>query len=182
MPTAGIGRRAPSGQTRQPAGRSVRFDWVMVVLGGWLLGGLYVDGWAHNHLSTTLESFFTPWHAAFYSGFLAVAGVTAGALLANRARGASWVRALPPGGGPGATQGVGAGIFAASGVGDLLWHLLFGIEVRTEALLSPTHGGLTMGVGLLLVALGSHRNRQMAARLFPFDQERSEPDEGAERL
>jgi hypothetical protein len=146
-PTASIGRRAPSGTTRPPVGRSVRFDWVMVALGGWLLGGLYVDGWAHHHLATTLESFFTPWHAAFYSGFMAVAGVTAGALLANRARGAPWANALPPGYG---LSGVGAAIFAASGVGDLLWHRLFGIEVRMEALLSPTHVGLTLGVGLLV--------------------------------
>jgi len=35
-----------------------------------------VDGWAHNHLATTLERVFTPWHAAFSSGFMAVAGVT----------------------------------------------------------------------------------------------------------
>ena len=112
-----------------------------------VVGGLYLDGWAHNHLSTTLESFLTPWHAAFYSGFMAVAGVTAGALLANRARGAPWASALPPGYG---LSRVGAGIFAASGVGDLIWHLLFGIEARMEALLSPTHVGLTLGVGLLV--------------------------------
>jgi hypothetical protein len=58
-PTAAIGRRAPSAMTRPPVGRSVRFDWVMVALGGWLLGGLYVDGWAHHHLATTLERFLT---------------------------------------------------------------------------------------------------------------------------
>jgi hypothetical protein len=145
--TASIGLRTPSGTTQTPVGRSVRFDWAMVVLGGWLLGGLYVDGWAHNHLSTTLESFFTPWHAAFYSGFLAVASLTAGALLSNHARGAPWGRALPPGYG---LSLVGAGVFAASGVGDLIWHLLFGIEVGMEALLSPTHVGLTLGVGLLV--------------------------------
>jgi hypothetical protein len=94
-------------------GRSVSFDWVIVVLGGWLLGGLYVDGWAHHHLATTLESFFTPWHAAFYAGFMAVAGVTAGVLLANRARGAPWARAAarpwPVGGGRGALRGQRSG-------------------------------------------------------------------------
>jgi hypothetical protein len=145
--TASSGLRTPSGTTRPPVGRRVSFDWVMVVLGGWWLGGLYLDGWAHNHLSTTLESFFTPWHAAFYSGFVAVASATAVALLSNHARGTPWGRALPPGYG---LSRVGAGIFAASGVGDLIWHLLFGIEARMEALLSPTHVGLTLGVGLLV--------------------------------
>ena len=65
--TASSELRTPSGTTRPPVGRRVSLDWVMVVLGGWWLGGLYLDGWAHNHLSTTLESFLTPWHAAFYS-------------------------------------------------------------------------------------------------------------------
>jgi hypothetical protein len=37
--TAVIGRRTPSGTTRPLVGRSVSFDWVMLVLGGWLLGG-----------------------------------------------------------------------------------------------------------------------------------------------
>jgi hypothetical protein len=138
---------APSRATLPPVGHGAGFDWAMIVTGGWLLGGLYVDGWAHNHLATTLESFFTPWHGAFYAGFLAVAGVTAAALLYNRSRGVPWGRALPPGYG---LSLVGAGLFAASGVGDLLWHLLFGIEVRMEALLSPTHLGLILGVALLV--------------------------------
>jgi len=61
----------------------------------------------------------------------------------HHARGAPWGRALPPGYG---LSLAGAGVFAASGVGDLLWHLLFGIEARMEALLSPTHVGLTLGL------------------------------------
>jgi Tol biopolymer transport system component len=28
---------------------SVRFDWVVAGLSAWLLGGLYLDGWAHSH-------------------------------------------------------------------------------------------------------------------------------------
>jgi hypothetical protein len=119
----------------------------MLVTSGWLLGGLYLDGWAHNHLATTLESFWTPWHGAFYAGFLAVAGLTAGVLIYNHARGTPWRRALPPGYG---LSLLGAGIFAVSGVGDLIWHVLFGIEVRMEALLSPTHLDLILGVGLLV--------------------------------
>jgi hypothetical protein len=75
-----FGNQVEAGQVRQTRVGGFEDGWT-VIWGG------YVDGWAHNHLATTLESFFTPWHAAFYSGFMAVAGVTAGALLANRARG-----------------------------------------------------------------------------------------------
>ena len=39
---------------------SLRFDWLMALLGVWLIGGLYLDGWAHNH-NPDLETFFTPW-------------------------------------------------------------------------------------------------------------------------
>jgi hypothetical protein len=45
------------------------YDWAVVALSVWFLGGLVLDGWAHNHIPE-LESFFTPWHAVFYSRFL----------------------------------------------------------------------------------------------------------------
>ena len=48
------------------------------LLTAWLVGGLFLDGWAHAHGKVD-QSFFTPWHAVFYSGFAAVAL----ALLAN---------------------------------------------------------------------------------------------------
>src|SRR5262249_25135566 len=39
------------------------FDWLIGLLSCWLTGGLFLDGWAHNHLGS-METFFTPWHAA----------------------------------------------------------------------------------------------------------------------
>ena len=77
-----------------PGGTAVggaAFDWLMAGLGAWLIGGLYLDGWAHIHVPA-LETFFTPWHAVLYSGYIAgavalavtFAGTGAGA---RRARG-----------------------------------------------------------------------------------------------
>ena len=48
-------------------------------------------------------------------------------------------------------------VFFAGGVGDLLWHTVFGIEEDLEALLSPTHlifatGGSLMAVGPFLAS------------------------------
>jgi hypothetical protein len=43
-----------------------------------------------------------------------------------------------------------AGIFAVSGVADMIWHILFGIEQNVEALLSPTHLGLATGLILCM--------------------------------
>jgi hypothetical protein len=54
----------------------VRFDWLAIVASAWLLGGLYWDGWAHGY--GLPDSFWTIWHAAFYSGFAACTAVILG--------------------------------------------------------------------------------------------------------
>ena len=120
------------------------FDWVMVILSAWLVGGAFIDGWAHTHgkVDTT---FLTPWHAAFYTGFLAVAGALVGALVHQVARRGTWKQALPPGYN---LSLLGVMIFGCGGVGDLVWHTLFGIEKDVEALFSPTHIMLACGVCL----------------------------------
>src|SRR5215471_5808483 len=88
------------------------FDWVIVILSAWLIGGAYVDGWAHRHgkVDTT---FFTPWHAVFYTGSLAVAGALVGALVCQVVRRKAWRQALPPGYNPSL---LGVVIFGCGGV------------------------------------------------------------------
>jgi hypothetical protein len=127
---------------------SVGYDRVMVLVSAWLLGGLFVDGWAHIN-QPSLETFFTPWHGLFYSGFFAVltwlgVGIGRGQLAGYRG-----VRAIPRGYDLAA---LGAAIFLVGGVGDMLWHIVFGIEIDVEALLSPTHLVLATGLALLLTA------------------------------
>jgi hypothetical protein len=46
---------------------------VTALLGIWFGAGLMIDAWAHSNLAE-LETFFTPWHAVFYSGFAVVSG------------------------------------------------------------------------------------------------------------
>ncbi len=123
----------------------VGFDWVMAVLSAVFVGGLFLDGWAHTH-GRLDQSFFTPWHAVFYAGYAAVAAALVALLLRNHARGYPWERALPPGYG---LSLLGALVFALGGAGDLIWHTLFGIEAGVEALLSPTHLALALGLGLI---------------------------------
>ena len=125
-----------------------QFDWVVAGLSAWLIGGAFVDGWAHTHgkVDTT---FFTPWHAIFYTGFLAVAGALVGALVHQRVRRGTWQHALPPGYN---LALLGAVIFGCGGVGDMLWHTFFGIEKDVEALFSPTH--LMLGCGAWLMVGG----------------------------
>jgi hypothetical protein len=127
------------------------FDWIIVALSAWWLGGLYLDGWAHRHVPT-LETFFTPWHAVLYSGFVILAAFLALTVAVNRAGGASWRHAVPPGYG---SSAVGAIVFAVGGVGDLIWHTLFGIEKGIEGNISPSH--LTLALGGVLLFTGPLR-------------------------
>jgi hypothetical protein len=133
------------GLARQPGwwGR----DLLTAVFSAWLIAGVFLDAWAHN-TRPDLESFFTPWHAVLYSGFLATGGWITWILWLARRRTGSWIT-LPPGYG---LAGCGVILFAVAGVGDMLWHLVFGVERQMAALLSPTHLGLFVAMLLIVTA------------------------------
>lgn len=131
---------------------SAKFDWLMTAVAAWFMAGVYLDGWAHNHLDSALETFFTPWHAVMYSGFAACGLTLLVALLMNRRRGYAWRSSLPDGY---TASFVGAGIFTFGGAFDVFWHLTFGIEKDIEALLSPAH--LILAIGGFLIVSGPFR-------------------------
>lgn len=126
------------------------FDSVFLLASLWLVGGTYADAWAHGHLK--LDTFFTPWHGILYTGVLAVAAVLAGTMVINHSRGATWQNAIPAG-----YDLSVIGIFAMFfvGVGDGVWHTLFGIEQNVDAALSPTH--LAAIVCITLAVAGPYR-------------------------
>jgi hypothetical protein len=139
--------RRPEAAARGPAVvGGPGFDWLMAGLGAWLIGGLYLDGWAHIHMPT-LETFFTPWHAVLYSGYLGGALALVVTFIRNRRRGAPRAHALPPGYRPSL---IGAFVFFFGGVADMLWHVTFGIEKGIEGLISPSHLVLALGGGLMV--------------------------------
>ncbi len=139
------GRLAAPAQAGQVAG-GLGFDWFFTVLSTLLVGGVFLDGWAHNHGKVD-QSFFTPWHAVLYSAFALVAVFLAFTLLINHQKGYGWRRALPAGY---EASLLGAAIFAVGGVGDLAWHVVFGIERGIEGTISPSHLTLALGVTLIL--------------------------------
>ncbi|MGI5237334.1 hypothetical protein [Dactylosporangium sp. CA-139066] len=134
---AGVRRSVSSG----------RRDLVVALATVWLAGGLFMDGWAHTHVPS-LETFFTPWHGVLYSGYAALAvSLVPGRLWRGRPAGPmrDWV---PAGYGLGL---LGAILFAAGGAFDMTWHIVFGIEVDLEALLSPPHL-ILLTAGALMIA------------------------------
>ena len=124
-----------------------RRDLVVALAGLWPTAGLYLDGWAHTHVPE-METFFTPWHAVLYSGFVVHAcSLVTTELYRQPQRGAIRGR-VPAGYGLGL---IGAMLFAVGGLVDMLWHSLLGIEVDIEALLSPPHL-LLLTAGTLMIA------------------------------
>jgi hypothetical protein len=113
-----------------------------------LVGGAYVDAWAHNHLGSTLETFFTPWHGLLYSSMAAITAFLVLSAAWTGARPWEWGRALPGGY---ALSLAGCFAFGVGGILDLTWHLIFGIERSFQALISPTHL-ILMGSSALIVS------------------------------
>ncbi|PIP65118.1 hypothetical protein COW95_03595 [Candidatus Peregrinibacteria bacterium CG22_combo_CG10-13_8_21_14_all_49_11] len=128
------------------------FSYVYLFTSFWLVTGAYIDGWAHNHVPE-LETFFTPWHAVLYSGYLAMVLTLLLWIWLRKRKGHSWREAVPEGHG---LSLLGAGVFFFGGIGDMLWHIAFGIEAGIEALLSPTH--LLLATGAFLLFSGGARH------------------------
>lgn len=124
-------------------GAMKRFDWAMAVAGYWTLVGLYADaGW---HIRNDVDSFFTWSHAILYSGLALLL-----AIIARFAIGRPHFardRSLTV---------VGAVLFLAGGIADLVNHLFFGFEAGFDALLSPTHQ--IIGAGVLLIVTSPIRS------------------------
>ena len=134
---------------------SKRFEWTMLSLAMWCFTGLCIDVWAHKHLNLE-ETFFTPWHAVWYSGFAAYSsyivfvlwGLNDGGIPKSISAVKEFFSSMPKGYSVGV---VGMILFIVSGFGDMLWHTFLGIEGGTDILLSPTHLGLAGGLILSLL-------------------------------
>jgi len=133
------------------APRDIVLDYAVAICGVWISGGFFLDAWAHGHVP--VESFFTPYHAVFYSGMLALAGVIVVALIRYHESGYSWTNSLPR---PYRLALLGVPIFVLGGVGDMAWHRILGIEEGVDALLSPTHQ--ILGLGIFFLASGPIRS------------------------
>ncbi len=141
--------------------RSVRYDWLFAVLGLAVVGGAFLDGWAHSH-DRVDESFFTPWHGVLYSSVAVLGAAYVVTLLRTFIRGTHRRLAMPDGYLPSL---LGVVLFGAAGLSDLAWHTLFGIEEGIESLLSPSH--LILAVAAVLIVSGPLRaagTRQLASR------------------
>ncbi|MHA2501253.1 MAG: hypothetical protein ACXAE3_00065 [Candidatus Kariarchaeaceae archaeon] len=139
----------PSKELSPPSGFPVttpRFEQLYAIFGFWLLTGAYYDAWTHTY-TPELESFFTPAHGLLYAGGLSLVALIVYTAVKNMAIGFPLKRALPLGYFTGL---IGAGAFVLAGIGDMVWHILFGIENDLEAAFSATHLLLVVAFFLLV--------------------------------
>lgn len=127
-----------------------------MALGGfWVISGLYID--LDYHLRNDAESFFTPAHAFLYAGLVFLIVVTALVALGRASEGLRGRELLPVGY---QVAGIGIAVFSIGGVADLIGHTFFGFETAFNALLSPSHE--TIGVGIMLMMVGPVRAALLA--------------------
>jgi hypothetical protein len=92
--------------------------------------------------------------------------VVLGAVARARPHVATWRDAIPAGY---EYAVAGVFVFGFAGVFDMTWHLVYGIETSTDALLSPSHIALGVGAGLILsgpfVAARNRGSRSLRAQL-----------------
>ncbi|HLZ57142.1 MAG TPA: hypothetical protein VKR06_09360 [Ktedonosporobacter sp.] len=144
MATHIFGQKSKSSvQSAQVAG-GARFDWAMIAVCSWLIAGAYSDVWAHNHLP--IDNFFTPWHGLLYSGYIVTALFLVGSVLRNRLQGYSLWQSIPAGY---ELSLLGVILFFFCGIGDMVWHIVFGIEKSVDAALSPTHIGVAVAATMI---------------------------------
>jgi hypothetical protein len=140
---------AGSGQSR-PEVVTARDDVVTAMLGACLVAGALTDVWAHVNRGSTLEGFFTPWHGLLYAGFASTAGWTFWLAYRRRDRAPRWWRDGWPAGY--AVGALGVLVFMAGGLGDMVWHETFGVEIALRAAFSPSHLVIVLGSMLLLTS------------------------------
>lgn len=139
-----------------------------MALATWTTIGVFVDAYKHS-TDPGLETFWTPWHGLFYSGFLATAAWLVH-LAWKRLDGSRSLFDAAPRRHRAALYGIV--VFAVGGVGDAVWHTVFGVETSLDALLSPTH--LMLWLGLLTIsssplrAAWSDRDHDDAATMLRF--------------
>ena len=135
---------ADSGEARLRV--TPRTDLVMALVGVWFGVGLMIDAWAHSDLAE-LETFFTPWHAAFYSGFAAASGWIIWQVWKNIRAGRKGLAAVPVGYLAGLLAIPG---FAFFGLIDMVWHPSWASSRTSTSSSARSHLGLVSTMVLII--------------------------------
>jgi hypothetical protein len=142
---------SPTAGSGSPSDSNTAYDWLMALASLWLSGGIMIDAWYHFH--STVETFFEPAHGLLYAGLLASYVFTGITMYRRWQHGYRGRELLPL---RYEATALGLIVCLAGGVTDMIKHSLWGFEEGFNALLSPTH--LLIGVGMFLIIAGPMRS------------------------
>lgn len=126
---------------------TLAFDWLYTGMGSLVTLGFFLDGFSHGTFGPD-QSVFSEYHFLMYTSFILTAVLLFGQSFLNRGAGAKGLSALPKGY---ELSAFGITLFGVTGIFDQVGHAAFGFEVGIEAFFSPTHMGLFIGWGLLIL-------------------------------
>ncbi|WP_116996667.1 hypothetical protein [Desertimonas flava] len=126
-------------------------DVVTVGIGAIGAAAMYWDSWRHNGKAIASDGFWSPPHILLYVALGAV-GYWIGLIVLRRQQPgfkALNLAAIPRGYGIGM---VGLALAGVGGIGDYIWHAIFGFEDQVNAFWSPPHQLLFLGGTLVVTA------------------------------
>lgn len=128
-----------------------RDDAVTAGIGALGVVAMYWDSWRHNNEAIEDDNFWSPPHILLYLALAAVAYWIGMVVIRHQQPGTKGVNlaAIPRGYGIGV---VGIGVASVGGIGDYIWHAIFGFEDQVNAFWSPPHQLLFLGGTLIAVA------------------------------
>jgi WD40-like Beta Propeller Repeat len=137
-------------------GSNVRWAWIAVLFGAWIVSGVFLVVRALNE-EVIRDVGISPYHALVYSGLIALAGLSVWLVVRAKRGGRGWREAFPPGYG---SLGAGLVVFVASLVLDVAWREGVGIAFGIENGFAPSR--VLIGVGLSLVVMAPLRASLLA--------------------
>jgi TolB protein len=133
-----------------------RWAWIGVVLGAWIVGGVYLVSRALNRGDAT-DAGISPYHVVAYTGLLVLVGLSLWLVVRAVRLGRPWRGAFPAGFG---SLGAGAAVLVGYVVLDVAWREGVGIEQGIEQSFAPSR--VILVVGLALVAMAPLRAALLA--------------------
>lgn len=130
---------------KQSSKQELIFNWVIVCLGLWMIGGAHLYVWVGHQIP--VETYFSFWRSLWYSGYASISTVLFWRLLFSLKKGRSWRGVIPAGY---EFSLAGVVVFLVGALGDLSGYKMFNTGVRFLDSLDPWHTLLAAGSVLII--------------------------------
>lgn len=130
---------------KQSSRQELIFDWVIVCLGLWMIGGAHLYAWVKHQIP--IETYFSFWRSLWYSGYVAISTVLLWRFLFSLKNSRSLRGAIPAGY---ELSLAGVAAFLVGALGDMFGYKVFNTGVMLIDSLNPWHTLLAAGSVLII--------------------------------